>query len=172
MTQYAIVAFPDTDALEIIEAIRQRFDPQVRLIAAHITLVFPFQSSDSLGAIRSHVAKVAASTAPFRVYLAGVRIGDGEYLYLDIDEGRENVIALHQQLYTGPLAGVMSAERLYEPHVTIGRIANVQTLDDARLHAAEVVPESHATIDALTIFRLDAPDKGTVDARVPLGAGS
>ena len=172
MTQYAIVAFPDADALGIIESVRQRYDPQVRLIAAHVTLVFAFQTPVSLGALRAHVARVAAGTSPFRVQFAGVRIGDREYLYLDIDEGREQVIALHQQLYTGPLAGVMSAERLYEPHVTIGRIADIRVLDDARLHAAAVVPVSNALIDALSIFRLDTPDKGTVDASVPLAAVS
>lgn len=168
MTHYAIVAFPHTDSLEAIESVRQRIDPQAGMIAAHVTLVFPFQSPLPSGAIRSHVAGVAERTAAFRVRLAGVRISDGEYLYLDIDEGRQHVIALHQQLYTGPLADFHSSERPYEPHVTIGRSADARALEDARLYASPLVPASYAAIDELAIFRLDAPDVGSVDSSVPL----
>lgn len=40
--QYAIVAFPAFDCADSVEAIRRKLDPQAGLLAAHITLVFPF----------------------------------------------------------------------------------------------------------------------------------
>jgi 2'-5' RNA ligase len=168
MTQYAIVAFPETDALEIIEGVRRRFDPQAGLIAAHLTFVFPFESEHSSMALRSHVARIVARVPAFQCQLEGVRISDSEYLYLDVNDGRHHALSLHERLYTGLLAEYWSAERQYEPHVTLGRIANRKEREDAWKYATEVVPPTNATIRELVVFRLDGPGKGEIDSRVPL----
>ena len=48
MTQYAVVAFPQSDALARVEALRRRFDPQALLLPAHVTLVFSFTATASI----------------------------------------------------------------------------------------------------------------------------
>lgn len=168
MTQYAIVAFPDTDALETIEGVRRRFDPQAGLIAAHITFVFPFESAHSSMALRSHVARIVARVPAFQCQLEGVRIGDSEYLYLDVTEGRHHVLSLHERLYTGLLAEHWSPDRQYEPHVTLGKIADRRAREDALQYGTAVVPATKATIRELVVFRLGGPGKGEIDSRVPL----
>jgi 2'-5' RNA ligase len=168
MTQYAVVAFPETDAIELMEDVRRRFDPQVGLIAAHITLVFPFESQLSSMALRSHVAGIVGRVPTFRLQLDGVHVSDGEYLFLDVTDGRHHLLSLHERLYTGPLAEQLSPERQYEPHVTLGRVASQRAIEDARRYASAAVPPTTATIRELVVFRLDRPDRGEVDSRVPL----
>lgn len=168
MTQYAIVAFPETDALEIIEEVRRRFDPQVGLIAAHITFVFPFESQLSSTALRSHVAGIVTGVTAFQVQLDGVRISDSEYLFLDVRGGRHHVLSIHERLYTGLMADYRSPAREYAPHVTLGRVPNQREREDAWRYATAVVPTTIATISELVVFRLEGTERGEIDSRVPL----
>jgi 2'-5' RNA ligase len=66
------------------------------------------------------------------------------------------------------LAEFWSPERKYEPHVTLGRMANRREREDALKYATEVVPPTTAKIHELVVFRLDGPAKGEIDSRVPL----
>ena len=170
MTQYAVVAFPETDALEAIETVRRRFDPQAGMIPAHITIVFPFESGLSSPALHSHVASALSGVPSLQIHLAGVRVSDGEYIYLEVQEGCERVSELHKLLYTGPLARHLSREHPYEPHVTLGRLSDHRMLVAACDSAAALVPPSEAHISELAVFRLDGLSSGSVDFTVRFDA--
>jgi 2'-5' RNA ligase len=61
----AVPEFADEDAAWI-DAIRRAHDPQYEAVAAHVTLVFPFDSADP-DWFAGHVAAIAAVTAPIGV---------------------------------------------------------------------------------------------------------
>ena len=42
MAQRTIMIFPDFEQMEIIESIREKYDPLYQLVKTHITVVFPF----------------------------------------------------------------------------------------------------------------------------------
>ena len=42
MAQRTIMIFPDFEQMEIIESIREKYDPLYQLVKHHITVVFPF----------------------------------------------------------------------------------------------------------------------------------
>ena len=42
MAQRTIMIFPDFEQMEIIESIREKYDPLYQLVKPHITVVFPF----------------------------------------------------------------------------------------------------------------------------------
>jgi 2'-5' RNA ligase len=149
--------------------VRRRFDPLAGTIAAHITLVFPFESDLSSGALRTHVASALAGVPIFQVELARVRTSGEEYIYLDVGEGRQDVVALHGRLHTGPLARHLSHEHPYEPHVTVGRTADKHAREEAFAYAAATLADSLATIREVVVFRLDGPDQGEAESTVQLG---
>src|SRR5947209_933089 len=101
--QRAIVAFPNFDAADEIEMIRRRFDPLAGLLAAHATLVFPFDASADVDGLHRHVALAAAEVTPFAIDLAESTVEDGEYLFLCVMEGAARLTALHDRLYSGAL---------------------------------------------------------------------
>ena len=42
MAHRTIMIFPDFEQMEIIESIREKYDPLYQLVKTHITVVFPF----------------------------------------------------------------------------------------------------------------------------------
>jgi hypothetical protein len=84
--------------------------------------VFPFDSELPTGQLRDHVQSCVAGLAPFPVRLSQVTGSEGEYLFLNIKRGNDELIALHDRLYTGPLerllggAGVFADPELADRH--------------------------------------------------------
>jgi 2'-5' RNA ligase len=169
MVQYAIIAFPRSDALAAIETLRTRFDPLASVLGGHVTLVFPFVPVVTAAVIRTHVERVAHSVRPIELTFGGVSVVDDEYLFLDVGLGAELIIALHDALYTGPLATHLSSEHPFRPHLTLGRLRDPGRLPSALITAQASFPRpAHAVIDEVAIFRLDEPGRGEVELTASL----
>ena len=103
----AIVIFPtieESDQLAAIADLRRRYDPIEDLVQPHITLVFPFESEITDRKLRDHVRTCVRSVAPFRARLSQVTGHEGDYLLLNVKHGNNELVALHDLLYGGPLA--------------------------------------------------------------------
>ncbi len=169
MTHFAIVAFRRTDALAAIEAIRARFDPLAGVIAAHVTLVFPFDAAIPIDELQSHVQTAASQTPAFRADVTAAPRIDGEYLFLDISCGADAFVALHDRLYDGMLGAHRSRTHMYQPHITIARSATPARLRDAAAAGKfDLPPAMTAIIDHVAVFRLDDAMHGRVQDRFPL----
>jgi len=120
---YALVHFPTVDARQI-DKLRRKHDPQVDLIAPHITIVFPVP--DSLGKSRlvSHVVNVLRGYKQFSISLQGLEQSWDNCLFLLLQDGRAEVIRLHDDLYTGILAPFLRRDIPYVPHLTLGAFAD------------------------------------------------
>jgi len=132
---YALAHFPTVDTRQIDE-LRRKYDPQVDLIAPHITLVFPVPDSLSKSHLVSHVVNVLRSCKQFSISLQGLEQSWDNCLFLLLQEGRTEVIRLHDDLYTGILAPFIRRDMRYVPHVTLGAFA-----DDAK-RCADAVRDS------------------------------
>jgi 2'-5' RNA ligase len=105
-----------------IDAIRDAHDPLASKIRPHITLVFPFESALSPGALAAHVRNAVASTECFHVSLGLPQIRAGGFIWLPALQGRNEIMALHDALYRGPLGLHLDTARPYEPHLTVARV--------------------------------------------------
>jgi 2'-5' RNA ligase len=115
---------------EPIASFRRRYDPTVDLVGPHLTLVFPVPASLGHEAIRTHVADVLARTPAFDIRLHGLEVSWDHFLFLAVTEGRERVIALHDELYTGILQPYLWTEQPYLPHVGLGLFADERDAGD------------------------------------------
>ncbi len=109
--------------LRRLEAIRHRHDPQHAIIAAHVTLVFGFETPDAEVAA-AHLAQVAARQGAIALRLSSflaVRdaFSDRSHLFAVPDQGRAEIEDLHDRLHAGPLAGGLRADIPFIPHVTV-----------------------------------------------------
>jgi len=139
MRVYAVAfpAFADKDR-QRISAIRERFDRLAAKIAPHVTLVFATPVLDPSGLAR-HVA-ATTRPAPFECVFRTTRVEhdpfNREYcVFLVADEGAREIVALHDALYTGPLASELRTDLPYHPHVTIARCT---TEDEAHEVASSI----------------------------------
>ena len=120
-----------------IADLRRPHDPQAAFVPAHVTLVFPFEGGQAAD-IEAHSAAVAADSGPISLHLAqltAVRdpLGPLSRLFLLPTTGGEALSALHDALYSAPLAAWLRTA----PHVIVGAF---QTL--AAAQAAMQVVES------------------------------
>ena len=107
-----------------IETLRRRHDPHAPIIPAHVTLVFPFETRN-LTALTQHVLATTTAHGPIALRLSAylaVRAHDDtqSHIFLVPDQGRAEIEALHDALYTGPLANHRRHDIPFIPHVTVG----------------------------------------------------
>ena len=164
---YAVVAFPALERADSIEAVRRRFDPLADLLAAHVTVVFPFATDLVEATLADHVRRTVRGVAPFTITLTDVSREAGGYLFLNVGAGAERFRELHGGLYSGPWAHHRSSAHEYRPHVTVGRVTDHAALPAAHreAHLAIRFP-IRGTVPGLAIVRLDAPDRGAVIDRI------
>jgi hypothetical protein len=116
-TLHAVVHYPNLSSGGVRE-FRRKYDPYSELIAEHLTLVFPVPMS--LEVIRAHVQTIAKKSQPFDIHITGLKKTWDHWMYLGLQEGNEEFIALHDQLYSGPLEQYLRTDLVFEPHVGLG----------------------------------------------------
>ena len=125
----SIVIFPQfKEYTDLIQNIRQQYDPLVDKIAPHITLVFPFKSKISSDLLHRHIKSCLSAFEPFDLCLKGISQGEGNYIFLNIVEGQEQIKRIHSLLYSGILRQFLSTQYYYQPHVTIAHLPDALTM--------------------------------------------
>src|SRR5215831_4838839 len=123
-TMLAVVAFPVFDAEgDWVEEVRAVHDPQAALVRAHFNLVFP--APVDRGLVLRELQSVAAGFSAFDVAITEAEVvpdvvAGGHSVFLVPNAGREEIAALHRQLYGGSMAGTRRDDIQYRPHVTVG----------------------------------------------------
>ena len=152
-----------------IELLRRRHDANATRVAAHLTLVFGLEGVDRR-VVDAHVARMASQNRQiaYRLssYLAVPDIDQTQHsIFLVPDQGRLEIEALHDALYSGPLKGYLRRDIPYIPHVTIGQVehgiqaeALIRTLGQvgisAQLSHLELVEFDGTVLNVLNRFAL------------------
>jgi 2'-5' RNA ligase len=157
---------PDVDA--DLADVRRSFDPQFNSMPSHLTLVFPHRVRSD--ALLRHVNTVAAAHRPIRVQLAGFAGSQNAWLFARVTRGNDDLIALHDHLYTGTLAAALDRTSIFVPHVTVGRVNGASALR-AALDAVDQDMAWEFEVQALTIYRLGDAHPAQIEAAIPLSAG-
>jgi len=169
MSRLAIVIFPRLAQLAAIQHFRETYDPLAALIPPHLTLVFPFESDLSTEDCQAHMARVTQAVRPFRVGLWGVSGQAGEYLFLNVKRGNDQIIALHDQLYSDVLAPYLDLRETYVPHMTIGRVSTDAAFTQALREAQQSLSDFIATdVSEISAYEIAPEGTRSVVCTVPL----
>ena len=157
----AVVWFPPAAVTREVEAFRAAHDPLASALPAHVTLVFPFESTLSALQVAAHVKRVVARWPQLPVRLERAEVLLGQWVNLRLTQGRAAVVELHDRLYRGVLAPFLRDDIAYDPHLTLGRTADAADsaalAETARVALAQPVD---ATLDTLSVCTL------ATDARI------
>lgn len=162
----AIVVFPLFSQIELIQQLRQAYDPLATVLRPHLTLVFPFESALSTEQLSLHLSSVAQMFHPFQLSMRGITGHTKEYLFLNVKHGNDELIALHDQLYAGILAPYLVLQETYLPHLTVGRISNETTFAKALIQAQSVTASFETEVHEIVVYRLEQENSGSVECRV------
>lgn len=119
---YFLAQFPKIEFTQINE-IRSKYDTNYSYIDPHIAVVFPVDSSIGESKLIDHIQSVTKNIASFPISLSGLEKSWDHYLYLTVSKGAENIIALHDKLYSGILEKYWFKNVPYKPHITLGFFA-------------------------------------------------
>ena len=126
-----IVALPEPLATELRDWRLSFGDSLAAVIPPHITLVTTTPVGDWEATAR-HVRRVAGAQQPFRVSLKGT----GSFrpvspvVYLNLRDGFEDCVRLHQKLQLGPLEKALPFP--YHPHITVAHAISTDGMDQAQ----------------------------------------
>ena len=155
---WAIVIFPEfaPEQRTAIDRLRDAYDPLAAAIAPHITLVFPFAATLSLDDLLAHMRASVATIPPFEIALRGVTGQEDEWLFLNVKRGNDQIIALHDRLYSGPLAPHLSPRYSYTPHLTVGHLARGERFAAALAAASTLTETFRTTAREITAYHISA----------------
>ena len=117
---YALVFRPKIDTSKI-NSFRLKYDPHFNLIEPHITIVFPISDKNiDKKILIKHIEKILNKEKSFKIHLQGLEKSWDHWLNLILKEGNNQIISLHDQLYTGILTPFFRKDINYIPHIGLG----------------------------------------------------
>jgi len=121
--RYAVIHKP-TSNTSALQFVRDKYDPTAALIRPHVTLVFPFSTAalDQYAIIDliDHISSCAAHIEPFDAHFSRTDLSWDQWLFLVADAGRDRLVLLHDQLYTGMLRPLLREDIPFVPHISLG----------------------------------------------------
>ena len=133
MCTRTIMIFPEFAEMEIIDEIRERYDPLAHLVRPHITIVFPFENQMSNNDIAEILSVRLKNIHPFELVLNGISKQEdrfGNYLFLNVVNGTEIITHLHDLLYSNEFSE-FDLGMQYVPHMTVGKLKTTEELNEA-----------------------------------------
>ncbi len=118
--RYAIVIFLPPHLDEIIAPLRKKYDPIYNLVAAHLTLVFPFESGRSLDELVRVIKAETDRQVSTLIELESI----GDYyprfpvIYWKVKPNND-LNSLYYRLYS--CLGLPVPYKEYQPHITVAR---------------------------------------------------
>ena len=148
-----IMIFPRITNIDIIEKIREQFDPLYKLVNPHITIVFPFDDDMSNEELRTLLEKHLRSIQPFNIELKGFSMQEdkhGNYLFLNVIEGAETIKKIHDLLYL-ELFGEVKFDPEYVPHITVGKLESKVMMHEAYNTVKDIDTKFSTLVDKIAV---------------------
>lgn len=139
---YALICKPQINTSKI-DYFQQKYDPYSRLAGAHFTLVFPTPDEIDEQQLLEHIKSVLKRWKPFNIHIRGLEKSWDQWLFLNVQEGKNQFIQLHDELYSGPLEPYLRKDLPYTPHISLGLFVenrqgyNIIELEKLPLNEAE-----------------------------------
>ena len=167
MSVGVILEFPPAIAKELQRWRASFGDPMAGVVPAHITLVTT-TLTDDWEATRAHVREVARNQSPFMVTISGTGTFRpvSPVVYINVEEGFDACVDLHQKLQTGPLERDLPFS--YHPHVTIAHDVAPESLDEAET----VLKDYRATFPVVSMGLYEHDADGIWQLREELDFGT
>ena len=167
MKKRCIMIFPKFSNMEIIDAIRQKYDPLANHVAPHITLVFPFESDLDTESLQKHLQEVCKEFKKFKLELGEIGRGEGYgyYLFLNVIEGKEMIVNLHNMLYGGVLKAYYPIwlNGNYTPHMTIGNFGSEEELEMALKETKNIDVKFTTIVECVSVEIIDENEDSIIE---------
>ncbi|CAM3885865.1 MULTISPECIES: 2'-5' RNA ligase family protein [Bacillus cereus group] len=163
-----ILVFLNNMSINKIENIRQKYDPLFGLIPPHITIVFPFKSDISDDELKSHILNLSKGVGKIEIEFANRITSVGNYLFLEVEGGKEQIDELHDLLYTEALLQFLKEDIPYIPHVTVGRKESAELAAEVAKDIPSFPEKLQCVVDRISVERIGENGESIIEFEVPL----
>ena len=128
-----VMIFPQFSNLDVLQKIREAYDPLADLVRPHITIVFSFLSPMSNEELLEILERHLRMVRPFRIIARGITKhsdASGHYLFLNVEHGAEKLQRLSSIFYENEFREFAEGVE-YVPHITLGRFRDEQAMEEA-----------------------------------------
>lgn len=132
MKKLAVVYFPNIN-LDKFNKFRQKYDPNWKIIKPHITIIFPLPNIPKR-LLLSHLNTITKGVKSFPINLNGLTKSFDNYLFLQVKVGNDEVVTLHDKLYSRILSPYFRSDIPYIPHITLGYFGKENNSLDSELY--------------------------------------
>lgn len=173
MLQGCIMVFTKFSNIGVIDEIREKYDPLASHVRPHITLIFPFKSNIESNQLKRHLEEVLPSINPFPLTLKGITPvkSFGNYLFLNIENGKNEIIEIHRKLYTGILEQYFPQwlkMGSYNPHMTVGKIESEEKYRLAIEETKEVIDVFETIVSKISVEIIDENEDSIIEMEIEL----
>lgn len=174
MKKRCILIFPEFENIDIINKIRKVYDPLYHKVRPHITLVFPFESYLNTEELKNYLLETLKETKAFKISLYGiVKVQDksGNYLFLKVIDGKEDLIGIHNNLYKNILKEhkpewLNNVE--FIPHMTIGSFNNKKSLENAYKETCNIQEVFNTVVKKISVEIIDESELSILEMEIEL----
>ena len=136
-----ILIFPKFKNINLIQDIRKDYDRLVNLIPPHITLVFPFTDSMTNDVLIEKIKKCVKNIKSFKIKFKGISLNNENLIFLNCIYGIDEIINLHNKIYNEVLSSHLNKSIKYTPHITLGKVNNIDFLRDFKYEFEDIVDQ-------------------------------
>ena len=150
--QYAVVIYLPPPLEKVVAPLRERFDPDYSLVAAHLTLLFPLETDRALDELTTVVRDVVSQMKPLTISLDSV----GDFyptvpvIYWSVKDEGCLLDRLYKELYSR-LEVALPFKKLI-PHVTIAREISDHRVVFVKDQIAAYLPKESFEVKALDLI--------------------
>jgi hypothetical protein len=153
---YTIIAPVPQKVAAVITPLRQEYDPAVKIIPPHISVIKPFHYARPLSELHDHLEEIGTTHAPIKVSLVGWDVCEQTHQFqLPLIAGRSEFITLQNNLLTGPLSPIARPAEAYRPHITFGQFSNRTELEAAKEILKKFEPQFIFRVTHLELLQRD-----------------
>lgn len=170
MNHRTIMIFPKFDNIEVIDKIREQYDPLSELVRPHITIVFPFASDRSNEDLKVLLEKRLQPVKPFKLEMSGVSKHEdrfGNYLFLDVIQGKKELYYIHDILYANEFREY-DLGLPYVPHITIGMLSEKYKLDEAYNQVKDMSETFCTLVNRVSVEMIGDDEESIIVAEIAL----
>ncbi len=132
----------------------------------HLTLAFLGEVAAPLAeAVVQAMREPLSAVRPFQIAIGGLGVfpphGAPRVLWMELGEGARETVALQREVAARLASlGVMLEERVFRPHLTIGRWRRARPSDRPALASAPVHPAARLLVDRVTLYESRLSSEG------------
>lgn len=173
MLKRCIMIFPKFGNGQILDEVREKYDPLAHHVKPHITLGFPFCSNIETNQLKEHLTEVLTEFHPFEIVMTGIRPVDsfGRYLFLNIEKGSEEIIEIHKKLYTGILEDYYPEwlkGKEFFPHMTVGALNSEEEHKKAAYETSKIKDVFKTRVTEISVEIIDENEDSNIELELQL----